>query len=98
VPDIHFIYRGTSFLWDSNKNSRNLRDHGISFEHAVQAFFDPFARVVDGSRNDQARDKVIGYLDDSRLFAVVHLELDGDAYRIISAWPASPAERELYDS
>ena len=44
------------------------------------------------------RDKLIGYLDDNRLFAVVHLELEGESYRIVSAWPASPAERDIYDS
>ena len=98
MPDQSFIYRGTSFVWDADKNARNLREHGIGFEEAVQAFFDPFARVVDGSRNDQARDKLIGSVDDGRLLAVIHLELDGDAYRVISAWPASPAERATYDS
>lgn len=41
------------------------------------------------------RDKLIGYLDDNRLFAVVHLELEGESYRIVSA---SPAERDIHDS
>lgn len=83
---------------DADKNARNQWNHGVDFKVAVQAFFDPFARVVDGSRNGDMRDKLIGYLDDNRLFAVVHLELEGESYRIVSAWPASPAERDIYDS
>lgn len=98
MTDHHFIHRGTSFVWDAAKNAGNLRLHGIRFEDAVQAFFDPFVRVVDASRNDQLRDKLIGRLDDDRLFAVVHLEVEGEAFRIISAWPASLEERAIYDS
>ncbi|MEW5941472.1 MAG: BrnT family toxin, partial [Chloroflexota bacterium] len=30
------------FEWDSQKAIANLRKHGISFEQACEAFFDPF--------------------------------------------------------
>jgi uncharacterized DUF497 family protein len=98
MADVTYVRSGTSFVWDDGKDAANLHRHGISFRVAVEAFFDPFARVVDASRHHQNRDKLIGYLDDQRLFAVVHLEMDGDAYRIISAWPATPSERAYYDS
>jgi hypothetical protein len=29
------------FEWDENKNNENIRKHGISFEFAQEAFFDP---------------------------------------------------------
>lgn len=90
--------RGVGFVWDSDKDARNQRQHGIGFHDAAEAFFDPFVRVVDASRNDQLRDKLIGYLDDNRLIAVVNVEMEDDTWRIISAWPASPAERNHYDS
>jgi uncharacterized DUF497 family protein len=34
-----------SFEWDENKNKQNIRKHGIDFETAQYAFFDP-KRVV----------------------------------------------------
>jgi uncharacterized DUF497 family protein len=29
------------FEWDENKNRSNIEKHGVSFEYAKQAFFDP---------------------------------------------------------
>ncbi len=82
MTDVTYVRSGTSFVWGEGKDAANQHRHGISFRTAVEAFFDPFARVV----------------DDRRLSAVVHMEMDGDAYRIISAWPATTAERAYYDS
>ena len=31
----------TSFEWDQNKNSENQHKHGVGFEEAQEAFFDP---------------------------------------------------------
>ena len=98
MADVTHVRRGTSFIWDDGKDAANQHRHGMAFRVSVEAFFDPFARVVDASRHQQNRDKLIGYLDDNRWVAVVHLELDGDAYRIISAWPATAEERAYYDS
>ena len=98
MADVTHVRRGTSFIWDDGKDAANQHRHGMAFRVAVEAFFDPFARVVDASQNHQNRDKLIGCLDDTRMVAVVHVELDGDAYRIISAWPATAAERAQYDS
>jgi uncharacterized DUF497 family protein len=55
--DIHFEHNGVSFIWNSKKASLNKNKHdGITFEHATQAFFDPFFKLVDAGRNDEARD------------------------------------------
>ena len=35
----------TSFEWDENKNSENLKKHGVDFETAQYAFIDP-KRVI----------------------------------------------------
>jgi uncharacterized DUF497 family protein len=32
----------------------------VTFEQAAEAFCDPFLKVVDASRNDEARDAIIG--------------------------------------
>ncbi len=34
--------------------------NGITFQQASEDFFDPFVVVVDASRNDEARDALIG--------------------------------------
>lgn len=61
--DVRFELNGVAFVWDEVKARRNIAAHdGITFEHAAEVFFDPFLRVVDASRNDEARDAVIGYL------------------------------------
>jgi hypothetical protein len=97
--DISYELNGVLFCWDSAKAKTNLRKHdGISFELAATVFFDPFLRVEDASRNDEARDAVIGFDAESRLLYVVHIESEGESIRIISARRATRPERERYDS
>lgn len=64
----------------------------------VQAFFDPLLVVVDASRNDEARDAVIGLDTRWNLLYVVYLERENDTIRIISARKATRTEREYYES
>jgi len=47
--DIKYILNGISFVWDANKAQINSRNHGVTFEQAAEAFFDPFLRIVDAS-------------------------------------------------
>lgn len=96
--DTEFELRGVLFRWDPEKADRNLRRHGVPFEQAVQVFFDPFVRYVDASRGGEARDGAIGADFEYRVLFVVHLILEDDALRIVSAWPASRAERSHYEN
>lgn len=96
--DIHFEHNDVSFIWNSKKASLNKNKHdGITFEHATQAFFDPFFKLVDAGRNDEARDAVIGYDQVGRLLFVVHIEIEGEYIRIISARKATTSEHNDYD-
>lgn len=61
-------------------------------------FFDSFFCLVDASRNDEARDAVIGYDTLGRLLFVVHIEYDGECIRLISASKAVSEERKDYDA
>lgn len=96
--DICHERNGTAFLWSTTQALANLRKHGVSFEQACAVFFDPLVRVVDASRNDEARDAAIGYDDASRLLFVVHTVIGDDAIRIISARRATPQERHEHDN
>jgi uncharacterized protein len=70
----------------------------ITFERAAEVFFDPFFRLVDATRNEEARDAVIGFDALGRVLFVVHLEVEGAYIRIISARKATLQERKEYDS
>ena len=76
----------------------NLRKHGIPFEQAAEAFFDSFLKLVDASRREEARDAIIGMDTRWNLLFVVHLELENDAIRIISARKATRRERAYYEA
>ena len=96
--DIHFEKNGITFAWNGRKATANPKKHdGITFEQATEAFFDPFFKVVDAGRNLEVRDAVIGYDESGRLLFVVHIEVEGDAIRLISARKATIAERNNYD-
>ncbi|MDO0852981.1 MULTISPECIES: BrnT family toxin [Xanthomonas] len=96
--DEYFEYQGTTFTWDREKARRTERKRGIQFQQAAEVFFDPFVRLVDATRNDEARDAAIGYDLKQRLLYVVNIQLEDDAIRIISVREATPEDREIYDS
>ena len=92
-----FEHGGTSFCWDESKAAENHSKHGVSFEEAVTVFDDPLFVLQDASRNEERRDAVIGFSSAGRLLTVVHIEVEGEFIRIISAWRASAAEEAFYD-
>ena len=87
---------GNDFVWDADKAARNLAKHGIRFEEAATVFADPLFIPTDASRNDEARDAVIGFDLHARLLFVVHIDYNGDCIRLVSARPAEPHEEDLY--
>lgn len=90
--------QGLSFIWNANKAKLNVINHaGISFEQAAEAFFDPFMRLVDASRQDEARDALIGFDTQCTLLFVVHIAIEDEIIRIISARAATLKERQYYD-
>lgn len=94
---VSWVYQGQAFEWDSDKALINERKHGISFELACEAFFDPFLRLLDAGTEGETRDAVLGFTSDSRLLFVVHLLRDRDLIRIVSARVATAQERKLYE-
>jgi uncharacterized DUF497 family protein len=94
--DIIYRLQGLEFEWDEDKARRNVEKHGVTFEEAAEAFFDPFYQTGDASVNDELRDFVLGYSLAQRLLLVIYTER-GERTRIISARPATRAERKLYE-
>jgi len=87
------------FLWDDNKNNENVHKHGVSFEEAQSAFFDPSARLrydPDHSENEE-RFILLGMSYRLRLLVVVHsYKKSEEIIRIISARKATKNESCQY--
>ncbi len=97
--DIKYIYNEISFIWDKDKAQKNIAKHdGISFEQATDVFFDPFLKVVDANRNNEARDAVIGMDKSWNVLYVVHIQIVDDEIVIISARKATNKERKNYEN
>lgn len=97
--DVDFVLNGFTFVWNEEKAQSNPSSHdGVTFQQAVEAFFDPFLVVVDASRNDEERDAIIGLDCRWNLLYVVYIERENDLIRIISARKATRKEREYYES
>ena len=86
------------FEWDGAKAEANLARHGVSFEEAATVFRDPLSqtgRDPDHS-GDEERFVIFGLSTRGRLLVIAHTER-GDTIRIISARPATPGERKIYE-
>ncbi len=94
---MHFSHTGQRFRWDAQKATSNFAKYGVRFEQACEVFFDPFVRFVDASAEDEARDAALGLAEDWSLLFIVHLLREGEFIRIISARPATRAERRIYE-
>jgi len=86
------------FEWDPAKAAENLAKHGVSFEEAATVFRDTFSATgLDPDHSiDEERFVIFGVSTAGRLLVVAHTER-GDTIRIISARPATPGERKIYE-
>jgi uncharacterized DUF497 family protein len=81
--DVRYQLHKIAFEWDSEKANTNLSKHGVPFETACEAFFDPFVRVIgDEWTNGELRETVIGMTVGWRLLTVVYVMRD-EAIRLI---------------
>ena len=70
----------------------------LPFNKRLRLFLTPFLVLVDASRNDEARDAVIGLDIRWNLLYVVHIEQEAKGIRIISARKATHQERINYEN
>ena len=96
--NVRYSLHNIVFEWDSQKATANLRKHGITFELACEAFFDPFVSYLEDETIDgELRETIIGLSTNWQLLAVVYIMRD-DIIRIISARLVTSAERETYEN
>lgn len=94
--DAKYRLAGNDFVWNAAKAQTNRRAHGVDFEEAASVFLDPLLVVIDGSRNGEDRQAVIGFAQTGRFLFVVHIEVEAACIRIISARTATASEEKLY--
>ncbi len=96
--NIQYTLHEIVFEWDSQKAIANLRKHGVSFEQACEAFFDPFlVRLEDAVIEDELRERILGLSTNWKTLFVVYVLRD-ENIRVISARLATLAERETYEN
>jgi uncharacterized protein len=90
------------FSWDEEKNQRNIRKHGVSFEMASEVFDDPHAMSLqDESCDGEERWLTTGVVRGVVVLLLVHTwkeQNDEEDIRIISARKATRLEREEYEN
>ena len=91
------------WVWNREKERRNIAKHGIGFEAARRAIDDPFAMTAPDPHRDGDRWQVVGKpaVAGGPILFVVHTEpmvLNGKHVgRIISARRATPREKVEYE-
>ena len=86
------------FQWDDAKDARNLRKHGVDFDEAATAFYDPLALVLLDETHSREEERLIllGRSLRGRLRVTVFTERDEDI-RIISSRRAARREARSYE-
>jgi uncharacterized DUF497 family protein len=86
------------FEWNAQKNATNQRKHGVSFAEAASVFYDPLSATGDDPDHsaDERRFVTFRVSSSGRLLVVAHADGD-DVIRIISARPATRADRKIYE-
>ena len=87
------------FEWEEEKNRKNQRKHGVSFEEARTVFYDDDAVEFYDAEHSEWEDRflLLGVSGRLRMLMVCHcLRQGGDVIRIISARKATTTEQKHY--
>jgi uncharacterized DUF497 family protein len=94
--------QGVKWVWDPQKELKNIEKHGVSFTLASRVFLDPYQLSDVDPYETEERCRTLGLVGTVVLFVVhtmpeVDPLTDEDVGRIISARKATRAEREAYE-
>jgi uncharacterized DUF497 family protein len=89
------IYLFMNFVWDENKNSANIKKHGIDFNDALVIFENPLLIKINDRRDYQEK-RWIALGKMMQLVVVVVFTIRADSIRIISIRKANRTERKIY--
>ena len=86
------------FEWDPEKAISNFEKHGVTFEEAASVFYDTLSLTVSDPKHSVSENRfvIVGHSILERLLVVAHTDRSGKI-RVISARPATAAERRKYE-
>jgi uncharacterized DUF497 family protein len=86
------------FEWDPGKAAYNQKEHGVSFDEATTVFQDTLSITIGDPEHSESENRFvdIGMSHREQLLVVSYTERE-DRIRIISARPATRAERKSYE-
>jgi len=89
------------FEWDTNKESINIKKHGVTFEKAAYVFADKFSLSMFDNEHSSQEDRwaILGKSNNEVLLLVIHTfrnNKDEEIVRIISARKATKNEEKTY--
>ena len=87
-----------NFEWDAEKAKANLAKHGVSFDEAKSAVYDPLSLALydPDHSSDEDRWILIGFSEQGRILAIC-LTLRRSRIRIITARKATRHEIKIYE-
>lgn len=87
------------FEWDEYKSILNEQEHGFPLDESRDAFYDPYALLKANAYRVRGEDRhiLVGKSKKHGLLFVVHIEVEIDLIRLISARKAEPIEVEEYN-
>jgi uncharacterized DUF497 family protein len=87
------------FVWDEDKNKKNIISHNISFEEAKTVFYDPNAKMIYDPDHSKTEDRfvILGLSKYLNILVVCHCYRENEnIIRIISARKATSKEKKQY--
>ncbi|MFW5957981.1 MAG: BrnT family toxin [Desulfosalsimonas sp.] len=96
---LHCKHEKFNFFWDDNKNSENVRKHGVSFEEAQTVFFDEKALEFEDPDHSETEDRFLlpGLSQKLRVLVICHCFRKTESeICIISARKATAKEQKVY--
>jgi uncharacterized DUF497 family protein len=85
------------FEWDENKNRRNLKDHGFSFDEILEIFDDPAFLEGYDREHSEKEDRYYGIGCLNNILYIIAFYTVRERIRIISARRADGDELEEYN-
>ncbi|MES5043921.1 BrnT family toxin [Rhizobium nepotum] len=82
-----------SFEWDESKRQINIQKHGIDFEDAVEALYEPHIEISTDQNGEVRIRAICPFME--RLIAVIYT-MRGETCRVISVRAARKNEQQLY--
>jgi len=86
------------FEWDISKAELNIKNHGVSFDEAVETFYDPNGVYGSDKAHSETEERfyVIEFSSRRLLFVIYAERIDSETIRIVTARKAEAKYQKEY--